>query len=70
LAVLSVLLALTSTGFAADISKLREKAAKEGQVPVIVGLILPAPGFKPEGTLSSPEAAKQQREAIAATKIT
>lgn len=68
LAVLSMLLALTSTGFAADISKLRKKAAEEGQVRVIVGLKLPAPGFKPEGTLASSEAVKQQREAIAATR--
>ena len=60
-------LAFTSTGFAADISKLREKVAEKGQLPVIVGLKLPAPGFKPEGTLS-PRDAKRQREAIAATR--
>ncbi len=81
LAVLSLPVALTSTGFAApnvedkdvspqtqDISELFEKAAEEGQVRVIAGLKLPAPGFKPEGTLASPEAVKQQREAIAATR--
>lgn len=35
---------------------------------VIVGLKLPAPGFKPEGTLGDPEAVRRQRESIAATR--
>ena len=65
---LVLLLAFSCTGFAIDISKLREKVAEEGQVRVIVGLKLPAPGFKPEGNLPSPEAVKRQREAIAATR--
>lgn len=63
LAVLLLLLAFTSTAFADDISKLREKAMNEGQVQLIVGLQLPAP-FIPEGNLASPEAVEQQRKAI------
>jgi len=63
LAVLLLLLAFTSTAFADDISKLREKAMNEGQVRLIVGLQLPAP-FIPEGSLASPVAVEQQRQAI------
>jgi hypothetical protein len=48
-----------------DISELFEKAAKEGMVRVFVGLQLPGAAYKPEGTLPSPKAVKQQREAIA-----
>jgi hypothetical protein len=51
-----------------DITKMIEKAAKEGYVRVIVGLKLPAPGFKPEGILGDPQAIKQQQESIAATR--
>ncbi len=63
LAVLLLLLAFTSTGFADDISKLREKAMKEGQVRLIVGLQLPAP-FIPEGAHASARGVERQREAI------
>lgn len=51
-----------------EISELFTKTAKDGQVPVIVGLKLPAPGFKPEGTLASLTEVKEQRDAIAATR--
>ena len=63
LAVLLLLLAFTSTAFADDISKLREKAMKEGQVRLIVGLQLPAP-FIPEGAHASDRGVERQREAI------
>ena len=55
LAVLLLLSAFTSTGFAANISKLQEKAAEKGRVRVIVGLQLPAP-FIPEGAHASDKA--------------
>jgi hypothetical protein len=76
LAVVAMLLALASTAFVApdvagedmssqsqDISKLFEKAAKEGQVRLIVGLQLPAP-FIPEGAHASAKGVERQREAI------
>jgi subtilisin family serine protease len=62
LAVLLLLPALASTGFA-ESEKLFEKAAKEGRVRVIVGLQLPAP-FIPEGAHASAKGVERQREAI------
>jgi hypothetical protein len=51
-----------------DLSKLIEKAAREGYVRVIVGLKLPDPGFKPEGSLGNQEAIMRQRENIVAIR--
>ena len=53
-----------------ELARLFVKTAEEGQVRVIVGLKLPPPGFKPEGTLASPEAVQQQRDAIITAKET
>lgn len=64
-----ILLALDGVAFAEqDISKLIEKAAEQGYVWVIVGLKLPGPGFKPEGTFDDQEAIRRQRETIVATR--
>jgi hypothetical protein len=46
-----------------ELAKLSAKAAREGIVPIIIGLKLPPPGFRPEGYLS-PGEVKQQRDAI------
>lgn len=50
-----------------ELAKLSAKAAQEGKIPIIIGLKLPPPGFRPEGYLS-PEEVEQQRDAIIATR--
>jgi hypothetical protein len=48
-----------------DISKLSAAVKKRGHIRIIVGLKLPPPGFRPEGTLN-PAEQEQQRKAITA----
>lgn len=45
------------------LTRLAAQAARDGQVRIIVGLILPPPGFRAEGHLTSSEIQKQ-RDAI------
>ena len=63
LTMLSLVVMFKGAAFAGDIGELISKAAKDGQVPVIVGLQLPAP-FIPEGAHASPRGVERQREAI------
>ncbi|MEA3470013.1 MAG: S8 family serine peptidase [Thermodesulfobacteriota bacterium] len=63
LTVLSLIVVFSGTAFAGDIGELIAKAAKEGQVRVIVGLELPSP-FIPEGAHASRKGVERQRQAI------
>jgi hypothetical protein len=63
-----VMLAMLGSAFAGcEISELLDKATKEGQVAVIVGLKLPSPGFIPEGKLTGP-GLERQRALIVTTR--
>ena len=50
-----------------ELTRLAAKANTFGHLRIIIGLKLPPPGFRPEGTLN-PQEVKQQRIAIAAAR--
>jgi hypothetical protein len=50
-----------------DMAKLSAAVKKMGHIRIIVGLKLPPPGFRPEGTLN-PAELEQQRKAITAAR--